>query len=37
LFARLLDDLDADMDSTSEKLKRTVQKVDKVLGITKGK
>lgn len=32
---RLLDDFDHDMETTGEKLKRTAQKVDKVLGITK--
>lgn len=32
---RLLDEIDLEMDSTSEKLKRTIAKVDKVLAISK--
>lgn len=34
---RLLDEIDLEMDSTSEKLKRTIAKVDTVLAISKGK
>ena len=34
---RLLDEIDEEMDSTSEKLKRTIAKVDTVLAISKGK